>query len=137
MRRSEIETWLKTGSTAVTSPMRGTINYTLGKLRIFTTNEMLQIDNNAVERAIRTVAIGRKNCLFSGSHEGARRSAMLYSLMISCKLNDPNPLVCLSDVLERLSYLPKEDKYPDMLLPNNWPPKSEAAVRHYEIIDNN
>jgi transposase len=129
----EIEQWLKAWqhSRDIDAPLRGAINYTLkiwDKLRIYTTNGMLSIDNNAVERAIRTVAIGRKNYLFSGSHEGARRSAMLYSLMISCKLNGINPQVYLPDVLTRLSYLPKEDKYLELLLPNNWQPKLEGAL---------
>jgi transposase len=54
-------------------------------LTTYATNGKLNIDNNPVENAIRPVAIGRKNYLFAGSHEGAQRSAMLYSLFGTCK----------------------------------------------------
>lgn len=57
------------------------------------------IDNNPVENCIRPVAVGRKNYLFAGSHEAAQRSAMLYSLMGTCKLNDVNPFSWLKNVL--------------------------------------
>jgi transposase len=111
--------------------LREAIKYTLkiwDKLRLYTTNGMLQIANMAVERVIRTVAIGRKNYLFASSHEGAHRSGMLYSPMLSCELNGINPQAYLQDVLTRLSYLPKEDKYLGMLLPNNWQPKLDVTV---------
>lgn len=135
----ELGSWLKTWqqSRDIDAPLRAAINYTLkiwDKLRLYTSQGFLSIDNNAVERAIRTVAIGRKNYLFSGSHEGARRSAMLYSLMISCKLNGINPQVYLPDVLERLAYLPKEDHILQMLLPNNWQPKLEAKSTNELIM---
>src|SRR5258708_1420400 len=61
------------------------------KLSIYATNGILNIDNNPVENSIRPVAIGRKNYLFCGSHEAAKRSAILYSLMGTCKLNNINP----------------------------------------------
>lgn len=64
------------------------------KLSLYTTNAKLQIDNNLVENAIRPVAIGRKNYLFAGSHNGARRAAMLYSFMGTCKINNINPFEC-------------------------------------------
>lgn len=136
----EIEQWLKVWehSRDIDATFRDAIKYTLkiwDKVRLYTTNGMLQIDNMAVERVIRTVAIGRKNYLFAGSHEGARRSGMLYSLMLSCKLNGINPQVYLPDVLTRLSYLPKEDKYLEMLLPNNWQPKLEAGSTNQLIMD--
>jgi transposase len=50
-----------------------------------------RIDNNAVERAIRPIAIERKNYLFAGSHEAAQRAAMIYSLFSTCKLHNINP----------------------------------------------
>jgi len=55
-----------------------------------------------VENSIRLVAIGRKNYLFAGSHEAAKRSAMLYSLMGTCKLHGINPFIWLRDVLQRI-----------------------------------
>ena len=73
------------------------------KLSLYATTGHLNIDNNPVENCIRPVAIGRKNYLFAGSHEAAQRSAMLYSLLGTCKLNDINPLVWLKDVLTSIS----------------------------------
>lgn len=76
------------------------------KLCLYTTSGALQIDNNLVENAIRPVAIGRKNYLFAGSHDGARRAAMLYSFLGTCKINDINPFEWLRDVLERIPIHP-------------------------------
>ena len=72
---------------------------------IYTTDGKLNIDNNPVERAIRPVAIGRKNYLFAGSHEAAQRNAMLYSLLGTCKLHGVNPFDWLKDVLTRELHL--------------------------------
>ena len=69
------------------------------ELSIYATNGKLNIDNNPVENSIRPVAIGRKNYLFAGSHEAAQRSAMLYSLMGTCKLNGINPFIWLRETL--------------------------------------
>jgi hypothetical protein len=88
------------------------------QLMIYTTNGKLNIDNNPVERAIRPVAIGRKNYLFAGSHEAAQRSAMLYSLMGTCKLHGVNPFDWLKNVLEQISAHPI-NKIQE-LLPHHW-----------------
>ena len=85
---------------------------------IYTGNGKLNIDNNPVENCIRPIAIGRKNYLFAGSHEAAQRSAMLYSLMGTCKLNGINPFIWLRDVLQRITNHPQENL--QELLPNNW-----------------
>jgi transposase len=68
-------------------------------LSLYATTGNLHIDNNAIERCMRTVAIGRKNYLFCGSHDAARRAGRLYSLLVTCKLNDINPYDWLKDVL--------------------------------------
>src|SRR6202012_2511194 len=70
------------------------------QLMIYATDGKLNIDNNPVENCIRPVAIGRKNYLFAGSHEAAGRSAMLYSLLGTCKLHGINPSTWLKNVLE-------------------------------------
>src|SRR5262249_48378541 len=57
------------------------------KLSRYTADGMLNIDNNPVENSIRPVALGRKNYLFAGSHEAAKRSGMLYSLLGTCKMH--------------------------------------------------
>ena len=90
------------------------------ELMIYTTDGKLNIDNNPVENSIRPVAIGRKNYLFAGSHEAAKRSAMLYSLMGTCKLHEVNPFIWLKDVLQRIATHPIS-KIED-LLPHNWKP---------------
>jgi len=73
---------------------------------IYTTDGKLNIDNNPVERAIRPVAVGRKNYLFAGSHEAAQRSAMLYSLVGTCKLHGVNPFDWLKSTLVTISTHP-------------------------------
>lgn len=76
------------------------------KLMLYTTDGKLEIDNNLVENAIRPVAIGRKNYLFAGSHNGARRAAMLYSFLGTCKINGIDPLQWLGDVLDKIPDYP-------------------------------
>lgn len=88
------------------------------KLSIYTTDARLQIDNNLVENAIRPVAIGRKNYLFAGSHEGARRAAMLYSFLGTCKINHINPFEWLRDILSRIPSHSVNKL--EELLPHNW-----------------
>ena len=63
----------------------------------------LEIDNNAAERALRAVALGRKNWLFAGSDDGGERAAAIYSLLGTAKLNDLNPQAYLRYVLERIA----------------------------------
>jgi transposase len=85
------------------SPIGQALHYSLqrwDKLIVYTSEGRLQIDNNLVENTIRPVAIGRKNYLFAGSHNGARRAAMLYSFLGTCKINDVNPFDWLRKTLE-------------------------------------
>ena len=70
-----------------------------GKLSFYTENGMLNIDNNPVENNIRPVALGRKNYLFAESHEAAQRSAMLYSLLGTCKIYGIEPFTWLRNTL--------------------------------------
>ena len=89
-------------------------------MALYLTNGEYQIDNNAIERQIRPIALGRKNYLFAGSHEGARRAAILYSLLACCRLNRVNPRDWLTDVLRRLPAHPI-NRVAD-LLPHRWQP---------------
>jgi transposase len=73
------------------------------RLSLYTENGMLNIDNNPVENSIRPVAVGRKNYLFAGSHEAAQRSAMLYSLLGTCKMHGIEPYGWLRNVLETIA----------------------------------
>jgi transposase len=63
----------------------------------------LEIDNNAAERALRAIALGRKNWLFAGSDDGGERAAAIYTLLGTAKLNDLNPESYLRYVLERIA----------------------------------
>ena len=117
--------WMKEQYTQVLpkSPIGQALAYSIerwDRLSIYTTNGMLCIDNNPVENSIRPVAIGRKNYLFAGSHEGAKRSAMLYSLLGTCKMNNVNPFTWLKEVLVKLPSHPI-NKIKDML-PHNYKP---------------
>jgi transposase len=80
----------------------------------------LALDNNPAERALRCVAIGRKNYLFAGSDAGGRRAAAIYSLIESAKLNGLNPQHYLTDVLVRIADHPA--RRIAELLPWNWQP---------------
>ena len=63
----------------------------------------LEIDNNAAERELRAVALGRKNYLFAGSDAGGERAAAIYSLIGSAKLNGLDPEAYLREVLTRIA----------------------------------
>src|SRR5580692_9592356 len=63
----------------------------------------LEIDNNAAERSLRTVVLGRKNYLFHGSDAGGERAAAIYGLIGSAKLNGLNPEAYLREVLSRIA----------------------------------
>lgn len=73
------------------------------RLSLYTSDGMLKIDNNPVENSIRPVALGRKNYLFAGSHEAARRSGMLYSLLGTCKMHGIEPTEWLRNVLQTIA----------------------------------
>jgi hypothetical protein len=89
------------------------------KLSLYATTGHLSIDSNAIERCMRNIAIGRKNFLFCGSHEAAGRAGLLYSLLVTCKLNNVNPYDWLKDVLSKnLNEIPINQI--KNLLPHNW-----------------
>jgi transposase len=71
------------------------------RLSLYTENGMLNIDNNPVENSIRPVALGRKNYLLAGSHEAAQRSAMLCSLLGTCKMHGIEPYHWLRNRLKK------------------------------------
>lgn len=103
------------------SPMGEALQYTIPRwdnLLAYLYDGYLEIDNNLVENAIRPNALGRKNYLFAGSHEGAQRAAMFYSFFGTCKRNNINPFEWLRNVLERIPT--HEAKNLDELLPQNW-----------------
>ena len=82
------------------------VKYALGRweaLTRYVDDGSLEIDNNAAERALRAVALGRKNYLFAGSDAGGERAATLYSLIGTAKLNGLDPEAYLRDVLSRIA----------------------------------
>jgi hypothetical protein len=92
----------------------------------------LHIDNNLIENCIRPVALGRKNYLFAGSHDGAKRSAIFYSFFACCKLNDINPRKWLEYVMEKIADYPANKIHE--LLPNNIDTnKIENFKKFYEV----
>lgn len=121
----ELEQWLKenllSGKITPQSPLGKAIGYSSSrwkKLIAYIYHSFLEIDNNLVENAIRPTVLGRKNYMFSGSHNGAERSAIMYSFIGSCKINGINPEEWLEDILLKIS----DTKLSDLasLLPNNW-----------------
>jgi transposase len=102
------------------SEMAKAIRYALGRweaLCRFCDDGRIEIDNNAAERSLRCVALGRKNFLFAGSDAGGDRAAAFYSLLGTAKLNDCNPQAYLRYVLERVADFPMNDI--EALLPWN------------------
>lgn len=89
----------------------------------------LSIDNNFAERAMRPIAIGRKNWLFVGSSPAGRRAAVLMSLVASCKVNHVEPWAYLKDLFTRLPYDPKGDELA-ALLPDRWLANNPAHRWH-------
>ena len=82
--------------------------------------------NNAAERALRGIALGRKSWLFAGSDRGGDRAAMIYSLIVTAKLNSVDPQAWLADVLTRIAGHPV--KRLDELLPWNWKAVGQTAA---------
>jgi len=76
------------------------------------------LTNNAAERALRQIAIGRRNWLFCGSDRGGQRAALIYSLITTCRMNEVDPQAWLADVLARIADHPVHKL--DQLLPWNW-----------------
>lgn len=104
------------------SPIAKAMAYSIKRwerLSLYASTGHLQIDNNAIERCMRQVAVGRKNYLFCGSHEAAKRAGLLYSLLVTCKLNDVNPYEWLKDMLSRdIKEMPINRI--NQLLPHQW-----------------
>lgn len=103
------------------SALAKAIRYSLSlwpSLTRYTKDGRLEICNNAAERAMRPLAIGRKNWLFAGSDTGGQRAAILYTIIETAKLNGLNPEAYLRDIIARIAdhHINKIDQ----LLPWNW-----------------
>ena len=78
-----------------------------------------EMDNNIAERSIRSIAIGRKNWLFTGSKAGGTRAAAIYSVIETCKLNGVEPQAYITDVIEKIASDWPASRW-DELMPWNW-----------------
>ena len=88
------------------------------------------LTNNAAERALRGLALGRKSWLFAGSERGAERAALMYTLIQTAKLNDIDPQAWLADVLARHRRRATDETRPAPALeldPRTHPPKSRLT----------
>jgi transposase len=104
----DLETWLQAQLPKISgkSPLAGAIRYALTrmkKLRPWLDHGFLELDNNAAERSMRPIALGRKNYLFMGSEGGGKSAAIAYTLIETAKLNGVDPQAWLTDVLGRIS----------------------------------
>ena len=113
------------------STLAQAISYALNHwkgLVLFLDDGRLELDTNTVERAMRPVALGRKNALFAGADNGGRHWAIVASLIQTAKLNDVDPLAWLTDVLERIVSGRTKRNELLMLLPWNWAAEKSAVV---------
>ena len=128
----DLESWLRAqrGRLSPKSETAKAINYMLRRwssFALFLEDGRVCLSNNAAERAIRGIAVGRRNWTFAGSDVGGHRAAALYTLIETCKLNEVDPRAWLADVLARLPEHPA--KRLEELLPWNWKALRDRASR--------
>lgn len=125
---TSLETWMR-GERARLSrhaDVAKAMDYMLKRWDAFTRflgDGRICLTNNAAERALRGIALGRKAWLFAGSDRGGERAAAMYSLIATAKLNDVDPRAWLADVLARIADHPVSRL--DELLPWHWPRRGE------------
>src|SRR5450755_3155201 len=103
------------------------INYILKRWTSFTLflqDGRVCLSNNAAERGLRGIALGRKSWLFCGSDRGGQRAAAMYSLIVTAKMNGIDPQAWLTDVLSRIASHPSHRL--DELLPWRWGPRAST-----------
>lgn len=130
----ELHDWLRAERARMSkhNPVAKAINYMFeedGRWDAFTRflyDGRICLTNNAAERALRGVALGRKAWLFAGSPRGGDRAAFMYSLIVTAKMNDVDPQAWLAEVLTRLPDTPLP-RLPE-LLPWNWKARSMAQA---------
>jgi transposase len=122
-RVEALEAWLReqyaklSAASQVAKAIAYSLNHWRGLVR-FLDDGRLCMTNNAAERALRGIAVGRHNWTFAGSDAGGRRAAAIYTLIETAKLNDIDPQAWLADILARLQDHPA--KRIVELLPWNW-----------------
>ena len=114
------------------------VNYILKRWPAFTLfleDGRVCLSNNAAERGLRGIALGRKSWLFCGSDRGGQRAAAMYSLVVTCKMNGVDPQAWLTDVLSRIAAHPAQRL--DELLPWSWSPRAAvipARAEAYRVV---
>jgi transposase len=126
-----LEAWMREnrGKLSRHNPVAKAMDYTLTRWEAFTRflrDGRVCLTNNAAERAMRGIALGRKSWLFAGSDRGGDRAAAMYSLIYTAKLNGVDPRAWLADVLARIAGHPASRLHE--LLPWNWRKGQEAAA---------
>jgi hypothetical protein len=120
---SELIAWMKRerGKLSRHNEVAKAMDYMLKRIEVFTRfldDGRICLSNNAAERALRGIALGRKSWLFAGSDRGGERAAVMLTLIQSAKVNDVDPRAWLADVLARIA----DHKVTNLaeLLPWNW-----------------
>ncbi len=126
---ADLEAWMREERKRLSrhAPVAKAMDYMLKRWPGFTRfldDGRICVTNNAAERALRGIALGRKSWLFAGSDRGGDRAAVMYTLIVTAKMNDIDPQAWLADVLARIADHPSRRL--DELLPWNWK-KAQAA----------
>jgi len=116
----ELGRWVAetTRSTPPKSPLGKALTYTVNQwipLNRFLEDGRLEIHNNACERALRRIAVGRNNWMFAGSDAGAERAAIIYTVLGTCRLRGVEPMAWLTDTLEKLASGWKQSRLAELL----------------------
>lgn len=128
---AELEAWMRAERARMSghAPVAKAMDYKLRRWPGFTRfleDGRICLTNNAAERALRGIALGRKSWLFAGSDRGGDRAAVMYTLIGTAKLNDVDPQAWLADVLARIAGHPAQRL--DELQPWNWKKPAPGAV---------
>ncbi|MDD4937384.1 MAG: IS66 family transposase [Acidiphilium sp.] len=133
---TELESWMRAERAKLSrhNDVAKAMDYMLNRWSAFTrflTDGRICLTNNAAERALRTLALGRKSWLFAGSDRGGERAAMMYTLITTAKMNDVDPQAWLADILARIAGHPVhriEELMPwNWIAPENQSPAAEVA----------
>jgi transposase len=125
----DLESWLRAERARLSrhAPVAKAMDYMLARFEGFTRfldDGRICLTNNAAERALRGLALGRKSWLFAGSDRGGERAAFMYTLIVTAKLNGIDPQAWLADALARIADLPQR-RLPE-LLPWTWKTAQQA-----------
>ena len=125
---AELKEWMRAERVKLSkhAPVAKAMDYMLRRWELFARfldDGRICLTNNAAERALRGIALGRKSWLFAGSDRGGVRAAAMYTLIGTAKLNDVDPQAWLADVLDRIADTPQTRL--DELLPWNWAPEQK------------